>query len=298
MRRIIAMKKYVLAITLGIVALGLSSCRRDATTPAEVKEELRARTVVFTVAGRSYEVKSTDGGFDGGDIIGIIAPDLGYINVKGKVDGRALLPEVPIRWEAGQTRFSEFFAYYPYDEGLNSTTSKMSIPSDQSTEEAFLAADLRTAHVNAEPLTTVDFVLGHRFSRINFVLSSKVGGEAAEKVVLKDLLTEATVDLSTGGTALSGSKADISALKQGDNRFAAIVLPQPYMEVIVTTNKGRDIKYTTYTPVTLEGGCAYEARLVIPETGHSPSEIGFTLSIIDWENGGTVSYGEPKEEGL
>lgn len=292
------MKKYILAISTCIIALGISSCRRDAITPADVKEDLQERTVVFTVAGKNYEVKSTDGGFESGDIIGIFAPDLGCVNVKGKVEGRSLLPEIPIRWEAGQESFSEFFACYPYVQGVSSTTTKYTLPSDQSAEEAFRAADLRTAHVNAEPLTTVDFVLGHRFSRISFAITSKVSGEAAETVVLKDLRTEATVDLSTGGTALGGGLNDITAFKRGDNSFAAVVLPQPYMEVVVNTSKGREIKYTTYTPVTLEGGCAYKADLVIPEAGHSPSEIGFTLTIVDWESGGTISYGEPSEEGL
>jgi uncharacterized protein YceK len=56
------------------------------------------------------------------------------------------------------------------------------------------------------------------------------------------------------------------------------------------------LSYTIYSPVTLESGCAYIANLTIPEAGHNPSEIGFTLSITDWENGGTVSYGEPEKE--
>jgi len=254
--------------------------------------------VVFTAAGHDYDVKSTDSGFENGDIIGIIAPDMGKINVKGKVNGNRLTPESPIRWEPGQTAYSDFYAYYPYIEGLDSTTEKFTLAADQSSEEAFKAADLRTAHVNAAPLTTVAFVLGHRFSRITFAFASKVKGEVPVKVLLKDLYTEAVVDITSGGPAASGSKTDVSALKQSDTRYSAIVVPQPYMNVVVTTSKGRELTYTTYSPVMLESGCAYIANLTIPETGHYPSEIGFTLTITDWENGGTISYGEPTEESL
>lgn len=293
------MKKLVLAITLSIIALGLCSCRRDATTPADVKEELQARTVVFTASGRDYEVKSlSSGSFENGDIIGIIAPDLGKMNVKGTVSGKELIPETRIMWEPGQASKSDFYAYYPYVDGLDSSTEEFAVAADQSAEEAYKASDLCTAYVNAEPHSTVAFVMEHRFSKITFSFTSKESGETAEKLVLKGLCTEAMVDIASGAPAAGGSKTDIVAFKQPDAGFSAIVVPQPYTNVVVTTSKGREITYSTYTPVALESGCAYKANLVIPEAGHSPSEIGFTLSVIDWENGGTVSYGEPTEESL
>ena len=62
------MRKIIVAISLGIIALGLCSCRRDETTPAEVKEDLQQREVVFTASGKDYAVKSSDSGFDGGDV--------------------------------------------------------------------------------------------------------------------------------------------------------------------------------------------------------------------------------------
>lgn len=293
------MRRLIVAISLGIIALGICSCRRDETTPAQVKEDLQQREVVFTASGRDYAVKSSDGGFDSGDALGIFAPDMEKMNVRAVVDGSKLVPDTPIRWEKDQTANSEFFAYYPYGEEVNTSTYKFSVSADQTSDDAFKAADLRTAHVSAKPLSTVEFVLVHRFSKITFNFTGLQGGETIASVVLKDLFTQVTVDLGTGGNGSLEGKADISAHKRTDVSFEAVLVPQTYLDMEVKTSKGRTLRYTTYTPFLLEGGCAYAAELGVPASGEDTSAIGFTFSIVGWDDGGVISYGEPTEqEGL
>lgn len=293
------MRRIIVAISLGIIALGLCSCRRDETTPADVKEDLQQREVVFTASGRDYAVKSGDSGFDSGDALGIFAPDMEKMNVRAVVEGSKLVPDVPIRWEKDQRANSEFFAYYPYGEEVNSSTYKFSTPADQSADDAFRAADLRTSHVSAAPLTTVAFTLGHRFSKITFTFTGLQGGETIASVVIKDLYTQVTVDLGTGGNGSLEGKTDVSAHKRTDASFEAVLVPQTYLNMEVKTSKGRTLRYTTYTPFQLESGCAYAAELGVPASGEDTSAIGFSFSIVDWDNGGVISYGEPTEqEGL
>ena len=287
------MRKLIVAISLSIIALGFCSCRRDETTPAEVKEELQQREVVFTASGKDYAVKSTDGGFENGDVIGIFAPDMEKYNVRATVSGINLTPDEIIRWEKDQTRNSEFYAYYPYDEGVDASTHAFSVAADQTGDEAFRAADLRTSHVSAKPLSTVAFVLGHRFSKITFAFTGVPAGETVTKVVLKDLYTKATVDIGTGAPGGLSEKADISAHKRQEASFEAVVIPQTYLRTEVTTSKGRVLRYTTFTPFELDGGCAYQATLGVPESGEDTSVIGFSFSIVDWDDGGEISYGEP-----
>lgn len=288
------MRKLIVAISLSIIALGLSSCRRDATTPAEVKEELRQREVVFTVAGKDFTVKSTESGFGDGDVIGIFAPDMERYNVKASVQGGGkLVPEAPVYWEKEQTRTSVFYACYPYIEELNTSTFVFSVASDQTTDEAFLASDLRTAHVSAAPLSTVAFVLGHSFSKLTFNFTGLSGGESVTGVVIKDMLTQATVDIGSGGLAGEAEKADISAHKASSARYEAVLIPQSFLKTEVSTSTGRTLNYTTYTPFAMEGGCAYMATLAIPAPGHDTTEAGFTFTVVDWDSGEDISYGEP-----
>ena len=290
---------FIAAISLGIIAVGASSCRRDAVTPAEVKEELRQRTVVFSVKGSDFDVKSTQAGLENGDIIGIFAPDMEKFNVKGTVhQGTALATETPIRWAAGQTASSGFYAYYPYIEDLEQPTVSFQVPADQTSAEAYAGADLRASYVYAAPRSTVNFVLKHCFSRLTLNFTSKVSGETVTSVVLKDLVTDAVVDLATSGPAKGSEKADIQAFKQGEGTFCAILIPQPFLNVAVTTSRDRKVSFSTYIPVEMESGCAYKSDLVLPELNHETTELEFTLSLDDWTDGGAVPYGDSKQEGL
>lgn len=293
------MRKVIVAISLGIIALGLCSCRRDATTPAEVKEDILERTVVFSVAGKDFAVKSTDGGFEDGDVIGIFAPEKEKINVKADVSGTGLVPDTPILWDKEQAANTDFYAYYPYKGEVNSPTYAFSVAEDQTVDDAFKAADLRTSHVSAAPRSTVAFVLGHRFSKITFTFSGLAGGEKITGVVLKDLFTKAVVDIGTGAPGGLSDKADISAHKRTDASFEAVLVPQSYLNMEVKTSSGRTLRYTTFTPFLLESGCAYQAELGVPASGEDTSAIGFTFSIVGWDDGGVISYGEPtNQEGL
>ncbi|MBO4434978.1 MAG: fimbrillin family protein [Bacteroidales bacterium] len=293
------MRKLIVAISLSIIALGLCSCRRDATTPADVKEDLQERTVVFTAAGRDFTTKSTDSGFEDGDAIGIFAPDMDKYNVQALVSGSSLTPSSAIRWGKGQESNSEFYAYYPYNPEVSKPTYSFSIATDQTADDAFLSADLRTSHVSAAPLSTVAFVLGHRFSKITFAFSGLAGGETITGVAIKDLYTKALVDIGTGAPGGLEEKADISAHKRAETVFEAVVIPQTYLKTVVKTSAGRTLEYTTFTPFMLESGCAYRAELTVPASGEDTSVIGLTFSIVDWDDGGVISYGEPSEqEGL
>lgn len=288
----------IAAISLSVLVPGLTSCRRDAVTPADVKEELGKRTVVFTVKGSDFDVKSTQAGFEEGDAIGIFAPDMERFNVKGIVKGTSLLPASPIRWAEGQTASSGFYAYHPYIEDLDQPTVSFKVQADQTTAEAYNGSDLRASYVYAAPLTTVNFDLKHCFSKLTLNFTSKVSGETVTSVALKDLVTDAVVDLATSAPAKGTEKVDISAFKLSEGSFCAILIPQPFLNVEVSTSKDRKVSFSTYIPVEMESGCAYKANLVLPELNHSTTELEFTLSLDDWTDGGAVPYGDSKQEGL
>ena len=280
------MRKYIVAISLGLLALGLSSCHRNAAGKGD--------DVVFTVSGTGFRLKSSESGFASNDILGIFAPDMEQYNIKASVAGGSkLVPDKRIRWKKGQKEKSDFYAYFPYDAGIKTPSHTFTVASDQTGADSFLASDLSTAHASAAPPSEVAFVLEHRFSRISFNFSGLSGGETISKVVLKDVFTQATVDLGSGTPSSPANKADVCAHKVSGTEFVAILIPQAYLKAVVTTSKGRVLEYCAYSPVTMESGYAYQAALTVPAEGHDTSEIGFSFTIVEWDGGGSLSYGEP-----
>ena len=91
--------KPIIALSLGVLALALLSCRREDTTPEEAVAAMR-QPVEFTASMNGYAVKATEVSFEDGDAIGIFALEpFDEYNLRGTVTGSSVTLSTPLIWE-------------------------------------------------------------------------------------------------------------------------------------------------------------------------------------------------------
>ena len=249
----------------------------------------------------TFDTKATDNAFEAGDAIGIFAgTPIDAVNVKGTVSGSSITLENPLFWGEGQTDNTTFAAYLPYDASLSSTTTSFAVKNDQSSYANYQASDLLAATVSAAPRTTVALAMKHQLSKLVVIPTCEDATETVSSVTIQELVTEATADL-TAKTVVPGSakgtvKAGEAVSGNGGQGFVSILVPQTIqLKLSVTTSAGRTLAYTLAEPATLESGKAYKAEITVKEAGtplppDEDSPVEFTISIVDWEDGGALVF--------
>ena len=287
--------KRIIALSLGaLVVLASASCRREATTPEEARETLRA-PVTVTASMDGYQVKATDVSFEDGDAIGVFALDpFDRINVRGTVTGSTVNLATPFNWELVSN--AVFLGCYPYDANLTGVNWTFSVRTDQRTFDEYKQSDLRSAKTLADHGSTVNLVFQHRLSKltVNAVCEDKTDEVTA--VTLGDLVIEAQVDLAAPSVEARTNRSDIKAGKatsaNGNTGFVAILVPQTLtkLPLTVTTKSGQTLTFQPASPLQFEEGYAYKAEVIVPKSDTPSEPLTFTYSVTDWEDEDGVTF--------
>ena len=281
------MRKYIVILTIGILALGVcSSCRRGRENPEDAAYALR-EDVVFTASASGYvPAKASDSALEDGDEIGIFALDpIDALNVKGTLGQGKVTTEVPVKWGLGQKEVSRFAAYLPYMTGTEGTDLSFSVRADQSSYAGYSASDLRYAVTDAVPGTPVDFLFQHSLSKLVVVMETT--DVEVESVVTGELVTGVRLNLVDGNveeTALKGTVTMGKAVSaNGGEGHVAILVPQKgVFPLTVTLKGGTTINAVMPSTVTLMPGMAYKAVVGLAGT--------FRLTVTDWADDGEMPY--------
>lgn len=279
------MRKYIVIFTLGILALGVCSCRRGAENPDDVRFALR-EDVVFTASASGYVTKASDSALENGDAIGIFALEpINAFNVKGTVTGSNVSTEFKVKWELNQTKPTRFAAYMPYDAVLGATDYEFSVKADQSSYAAYQASDLRYAVVDARPGNPVDLIFQHALSKLVVVMEDP--DVEVESVVTTDVVTGAKLNLVDGNVEAQTLKGKVTLGKaveaNGGLGHVAIMVPQSgSIGLKVTLKGGTEIDATPISATVLEPGIAYKAIVGLAGT--------FKLSVLDWADDGEIPF--------
>ena len=278
------MRKYIVILTIGILALGVCSCRRGKENPEEVKYNMR-EDVVFTASASGYLTKASDSALEDGDAIGIFALEpINAYNVKGTVTGSKVSTDYRVKWELNQTKPTRFAAYLPYNANLGATDYSFSVQADQSTYAAYQASDLRYAVVDTRPGNAVDLKFQHALSKLVVVM--EVPDIEVQSVLAEDVVTGLKLNLVDGNVEpealLKGQVTFGKAVEaNGGTGYTAIMVPQNgSIGVKVTLKEGLVIDAKPETATSLEPGIAYKATVGLTGT--------FILSVTDWADDGEI----------
>lgn len=179
-------------------------------------------------------------------------------NMRFKFIGGSWIPDNEVYWKDKNTS-ADFYAYYPYSGDVTSIVSHpFSVKLDQSSSEDFWASDfLWGKAINVCPdEKTVSIQTNHSLSRI--LIDIKPGSgftddswiSADKSVKICDVLTSATIDLSTGIATATGSKSEIVPLSTSvsgtTSSYQAMMIPQVVADkskLVVITVDGVDYVY-------------------------------------------------------
>lgn len=274
------------------------SCRRDDMSPEEARDALR-KEVQFTASMDGYQVKGTDISFEDGDAIGLYAQEpFTVANLKATVQGDAVVPVLPVRWEL--VRSAVFVAYYPYDPAYGSELQfSFTVKKDQSTYDAYKASDLRCAMAVGKNGETVALPFRHMLSKLTVLARCEDSAEEVTGVTLGSMTQG--IQLHVGDewelvTVGSGSKvtAGKAVAGNGNEGYVAIVVPQSLSElpITVTTSKGQTQVFHPSEPLSFESGYAYTTSMLTVPKKETPvgSPLTFTVSITDWGDGGSMDF--------
>jgi len=287
------MRKYIV-ISLGILVLGVCSCRRGTVNPEEERFRMR-EDVAFAASASPYLTKASDTAVEDGDAIGIFALDpIDVMNVKGEVKAGAVTPQIPVKWELDQKVATRFAAYMPYTDESVTLDNLFYVQPDQSTAERYFQSDLRYAVTDALPGCKVEFLFQHALSKLIVEMGN---GQAIRSVITGDLALNARLNMVDGSLEPGSFRGSVTlgkaVAKNGGKGFVAILVPQSgNFPLNVILESGQAIQATLDASVTIEPGVAYIAT-VGPVSGN---EARFSLSITDWGDGGEMSYGKPKQQ--
>ena len=278
------MRKYIV-IFLGILALGVCSCRRGKENPEDVRYAMR-EDVVFTASASGYVTKATDSALEDGDRLGIFALDpIDAVNVAGTVKGGKVTTAVPVKWELNQKQATRFAAYMPYLDNLGGMDVVFNVKADQSTYAAYSASDLRYAVADALPGSEVALKFQHALSKLVVVMETQ--DVEVQSVTTGEVVTGLTLNMVDGNveaTTLRGSVTMGPAVQaNGSVGHVAILVPQKDVFPLTVTLKGGSvIEATMPTTVTLQPGIAYKATIGLTGT--------FKLEVTDWADDGQIPY--------
>lgn len=279
------MRKYIVILTIGILALGVCSCRRGSENPEDVRFAMR-EDVVFTASASGYVTKASDSALEDGDAIGIFALEpINSFNVKGTVTGGKVTTAAPVKWELNQTKPTRFAAYLPFDAGLGATDYEFSVKANQSSYSAYQASDLRYAVVDARPGNAVDLKFQHALSKLVVVM--EMPDVEVESVVTSEVVTGTKLNLVDGNVEAQTLKGQVTLGKATDANgglgHVAIMVPQSgSIGLKVTLKGGTEIDATPISATVLEPGIAYKAIVGLAGT--------FKLSVIDWADDGVIPF--------
>ena len=236
-----------------------ASCSSDNDVSTEAPKSAKETPMTFDVIHPS-QTKATATEFENGDKIGVyIAKTDMPLEIGGNLVNNEALTYDGSKWEAARTLYWDegtynAYAYYPYIQGVSSTTDQpFSVALDQSTPKTatapggYEASDLLFA--TSKDIQASNSPISLNFKHIMSKLKIRlIKGEDFEgdmpthaQVTIHSTVPTATIDLQAGVATryVKGTQQSIIAHQESDYIYSAIIVPQrienrrPLIEVVM-----------------------------------------------------------------
>lgn len=222
---------------VAVASMAFSSCSNDGPDMTVQDDNV----VRINAMHPSMNSRVHDTGFDKGDQIGVYIVDTSASLQPGgnmvnngcfAFDGSSWASTRQYYWNKGTYNV---YAYYPYTAKIEDTENYLFVlPSDQSTQEGFSAADFLWASATDQTAGTqaVNLKFSHALSNliVNLAKSEDYDGELPTdfEVYVHGTYTTAKIDLANGGAIADTSTGlgSIKAKKLSNTQYSAIVVPQ------------------------------------------------------------------------
>lgn len=294
------MKTYLMAPAMA-AALLLAACNND-DMGVDLSKPISLSFAPASMDGQATRatIGITNASFQKDDRVGLYMDGTGYTNVLYTCQGTANWTTSSLLYwpDAGSYTFR---AYYPY---METVTDAVSLPTDQSTAEAFTQADRMWASATrAATNGPITLTLNHQMSLIKLDVED---GEAISLDEIKDMTpaihgdipSEGTWNLQTGAVTFPTDGEAITAIRpyrvdnnaDGTLTYYALVMPGTVFEEDAKFFSLTDAGGTTYSyDLNIDGGFTAGASqycdidLTVHRTGITLS--GFSVG--NWTPGAT-----------
>lgn len=297
------MKKHIIRYaSFALAILGMVSCSEEVETTSRFKDA-QSTPMTFTVnyPGQS---RATATSFESNDKIGLyVAESKAPLEIGGNLVNNEALTYDGSKWEAARTLYWDegiynAYAYYPYIQGVSSTTDQpFSVALDQSTPKTatapggYEASDLLFATSKDITASTspIHLTFRHIMSKlkIRLIKGEDFEGEmpTTATVYVHSTVPTATVDLQAGVVTryVKGSRQTIVARQDGDTSYSAIIVPQrldnrvPLVEVVMN-----GVSYFYESKFQFKPGTEHLVNLII---SNNPDQVKINIGgeIKDWK---------------
>lgn len=231
------MNRYINILTLFACSLFLLSCESD--------ERLLDGQKEFKFIPQSGQTKSTQTGmFETGDRVGIFAvertndSEVGslaspkYVNVQYSFNGTHFEPVgQEIRYSGKKY---DFYVYSPFNASYSNIRQIIHQASATQSTQSWKEADLCTA-VNTSGIDNgnVELKFSHKFATLQVKTKDDVQG-----VSIKNVFTTGNLDFATNKATMTGSKSDVTMLREVAGSFIATIPVQAISGTVFTIRKG------------------------------------------------------------
>ena len=278
------------------------SCSEEVETTSRYKDaQSTPMTFAVNYPGQS---RATATSFESNDKIGLyVAESKAPLEIGGNLVNNEALTYDGSKWETARTLYwnegtYNAYAYYPYIQGVSSTTDQpFSVALDQSTPKTatapggYEASDLLFA--TSKDITTstspIHLTFRHIMSKlkIRLIKGEDFEGEmpTTAKVYVHSTVPTATVDLQAGVVTryVKGSRQTIVARQDGDTSYSAIIVPQrldnrvPLVEVVMN-----GVSYFYESKFQFKPGTEHLVNLII---SNNPDQVKINIGgeIKDWK---------------
>jgi hypothetical protein len=244
--------KFIIAIAM--LCGSISSCREDFDLPHNT---INSNVAIDITASYQSTTRAGDDGFTDGDRFGVYVVDYDDANTPGELltsGNRAdnvlyTFDQANGKWTGATTIYwkdeksaVDVYAYYPFVEqvsDIKNFTHKISKSQSESSTSptqlgGYESSDLLIAKTTnvTQAGGTINLVFTHLMAGIEVSLQKGTGfstsewNDATKSVLIKDLLSDGTVDLTTSTvTAASDTRSDIIPFAYSD-KYRAVTLPQ------------------------------------------------------------------------
>ncbi len=278
------MKKNLLVLLGAFVALTSCSTDKSSVAPAGKNE------ISFTLDGIMSRV--VDNQFETGDAISVNAFENAalYASAEYSYSNGTFTSASPIAYDGSDSKSLSYHAAYPAVENFSSAFT-FEVAEDQ-TGEGYEASDLLVANVAAT--TDVKPALSFYHTMSNIIINVN-GTNVASSAIVFNAQKSVACDITAATYVANGDAAAITAAKNGNVGFKAVLAPQTFAagQTIATLTTSTGVyEWTVSADKVFQSGKQYLYTWTVDEvTGEN--SIEFSGLINDWDSvdGGEINGG-------